>query len=344
MLPLISRPGEREKLLSRRIVVSDLHIDTWVDCEMGPEHKPRKDYFFAFLDWCLRSGVRELVMNGDLMDLPPYLGQEGSTADPEVVREVLERLLQFACQVPVSTIFGNHDIGVSGMRNFGLTGVPALDKATFHYPNYVIDDYPDSTIIIEHGHRYDPVLFLYVQDLARVAFRKDDFQLFQLGMQRRGHKDATRVEPPGVLEPLAVEDNVSAFEAAKSGPLAREASVWSKVWRITHKFRRVAITKLKREWWAEMAVDQMRKYVKTTLFEGGAVKPNLYLIFGHTHRADYRDSIDLKRARGIYINSGTWTRASERGWYLDIDESGKVWVRDWINEPPPSANARGLAS
>lgn|GEM_PF-2219977 len=320
--------------MSRRIIVSDLHIDTWTDRRLGRENKSKKEYLLSFLDWCRQSDVREFIINGDLMDLPPYSTEDYQVDESGLIKEILARLVEFAYNVPITYVFGNHDIGVSGMRNFGLEKVPVLEKTRFHYPTYIVNDYPSNIIIIEHGHRVDPALFLYLIDLERLAFREDNFEIFQYAMQRRNNKDFSRRAQPGVFDPIGA-GNESAYDAARYGsqPLA-SASIWFRLWRLTRRFRRLITGKLKREWWAQAAVDQMQKYADDTTALGESLKQNLYLIYGHTHRADYRDDIHIKGTHGIYINSGTWTESSDRGWYLDVDENGKIWLRDWINEAP----------
>src|SRR5204863_9535396 len=67
--PNVSRPEAASSESSpgrRRVLVSDIHIDTW------KEKSKKREAFQAFLCYVVQSqGVDEFILNGDLMDMPP---------------------------------------------------------------------------------------------------------------------------------------------------------------------------------------------------------------------------------------------------------------------------------
>lgn len=318
--------------MARTVVVSDLHIDTWTDRKIARTGKSRKEHFFELLDWCERVKVRELVINGDLMDFPPYSGQYSFPEGPSISRDVVERLISFGSVVPVTYIYGNHDIGISGFRCMGEDNVSFIKNINLCYPDYVIDDYPSTTILIEHGHFCDPVILLYLRDLTNRTYRESRFEEFQWAMQRRNA--AFKKEGPGLFPPPQVTPGEVAYFAAKEDqkPLAK-MSLWSRVRSFFWRWGSGAISKPTMEHWWREALDEMESYISRRLSEEKDVKPVLYQIYGHTHRADPRDPVMKHGIQCIYINAGTWTESADQGWYLDIDENGKIWLQDWINEP-----------
>jgi len=321
--------------VSRTIIVSDLHADTWTDRKIRSTGKDKKQHFFEFLDWCGGAGIRELIINGDLMDLPPYEGQFAFPVGQSVARDVVVELEKLASNVQVTYVFGNHDIGVSGFRSMGCNSIPGLRNVNFCYPNYVIDDYAETTILVEHGHFCDPALIFYVRDLAKRTYIKIDFEAFNWVMQRRDPQSPSTRVTPGLLQPANVQPGDNAYQVAKQDqqPL-QSPSIWSRIWARLWRFGDQATVKPRMELWWREAIEEMRKYIEKTKSEGGKIKPVLYQIYGHTHRADARDAQQLPGGvSGIYINAGTWTDEVDQGWYLDVDANGKVWLQDWINEP-----------
>ncbi len=317
--------------MNRTIIVSDLHVDTWTDRRIGDSGKTRRDLFFEFLAACKQAEVRELVLNGDLMDFPPYEGQFSFPEGPCIARDVVERLVQFAAEVPVTYVFGNHDIGISGFRSMGERSIAALRNVNFCYPNYVINDYPGSTILVEHGHFCDPALILYLRDLANRTYVESRFDAFNWAMQRRPEIRPGQPRPLGVFAPPSVTPGENAFRAAKEGqkplPPASASTLWSRIWQwIT----RASAKPTMEHWWRE-AIEEGKRYLER--HQSQETKPVLYQIYGHTHRADPRDAVPLGKTSFLYINSGTWTEDADQGWYLDIDPTGKAWLQDWINEP-----------
>jgi UDP-2,3-diacylglucosamine pyrophosphatase LpxH len=318
--------------VSRTIIVSDLHIDTWNSEKLNG--KTRKEHFFDLLDWCEQTKIREFVINGDLINIPPYVGQTVFNETTSLSRDVVERLVKFAANVPVTYIFGNHDIGISGFRCMGEYDIAPLRNINFCYPDYVIDDYPDTTILIQHGHFCDPALILYMRDLADRTYRPGKLEELQWMMQRRKRGKPAEDEEPGALSPVSVKPGENAYHAAKQGqkPLPK-ASIWSKIKQFLWTRGADFIAGPTMEWWWKSAVEDMDKYITSAKSKGEIVKANLYQIYGHTHRADPRDPVKRGNTACFYINAGTWTRSAKQGWYLDVDNDGKIWLQDWINEP-----------
>jgi UDP-2,3-diacylglucosamine pyrophosphatase LpxH len=326
--------------MDRTIIVSDLHVDTWTARKIRATGKTKKEHFFELLDWCEGAKVREFVINGDVMDLPPYEGQSTFCPGPSIARDVVERLIAFAAKVPVAYIYGNHDIGISGYRSMGRQGISWLSSANFIYPNYVIDDYAQATILVEHGHFADPFILLYLRDLADRTYIESKFEAFQWAMQRRDpQKPLVRVEPGVGLAPVGVTPGENAYYAARAGQAPLPKETW-----LTHVVARLKawgarkVEKPTMERWWRAAIDGLRQYVAKVESEGKRPKPAVYMIYGHTHRADPRcapgDAVPLADGvSGYYINAGTWAESVDEGWYIDIDPTGKPWLQDWINEP-----------
>ena len=322
--------------MRRTIVVSDLHVDTWTDRPIGHTGKSRLEHFFTFLDWCEHVQIRELVINGDLMDLPPYHGFLAfSGASAPIVKAVIERLIQFAARTPVTVIYGNHDIGMSGFRCMGADSILPLRNASFCYPNYVIDDYPTSTILIEHGHFYDPFLMLYVKDLTQRTYLGSHFDAFMWAMQRRDMKDPQTPLPlPDSLQPIVVAPGQNAYYAAKQGQRPLPPTSWwsTLIASIRQRVLRI-VPPMTRELWWRAALEEMARYLLRQQDAEKSVKPTIYQIYGHTHCADPREPVCQRGVSCIYLNAGSWTEHLDQGWYVDIDAEGHAWLQDWINEP-----------
>lgn len=338
------------------IVISDLHIDYWTKRKI--RGKSRKEHFFDFLQWCLDTGVRELVINGDIMDLPPYRGQFAFQETPEtcdadgncIARQVVERLVQFGAKVPVTYVFGNHDIGLSGFRCMGEKDITGLGNVNLCYPNYVIPDIGGSRFLIEHGHFYDPFLILYVNDLTKRTYLPWEFEQFDWTMQRRDPNTGTRV-PPGVpgaaTPPIKVRANSNAYnkvrneqkkEQKEDGFGLDDVIGWAKgfaqdIGKAIQDIATEAVDIPKRAIWWVAALHRTDEYLR----EHPDFKGKLYQFYGHTHRSfvgEKRAGVGVKQ-RGVqcfYYNSGGWTEDADEGWYLDIDEKGKVWLQNWMTD------------
>jgi len=324
--------------MPRTIIVSDLHVDTWGD-ELHGEGARRKSKFAHWadlLDWCAARNA-ELVIVGDLMDAPPYRGEQCFTTGP--AREAVERLLAFAKDHRVTYIYGNHDIGISGLRCPAGSGIAALRETGLWYPRYTLS-IAGSIVLLEHGHFYDPALILYMRDLARRTYLPSHFESFQLVQQRRDPRTGDRLQHPGVAPPTTVDltrgvDNnvfgaiqVTDFESPTPEPEKRTARSF------LDRLKRGAVLKagkaLKHYLWWEAAKDIFADYL------AAAPKPKiLYCVMGHTHVPD-TGKITIADVPCLYFNSGTWTCAGDTpesrsyATYLDVRADGKVWAQDWI--------------
>jgi predicted phosphodiesterase len=322
----------------RTIVVSDLHIDTWHKQPING--KAKHLHFIDFLDWCESdsSKVDELVINGDLMNLPPYTGIVSSVREP-IVQCVLRRLLQFGSKKRLTVVWGNHDIGASGLRAEALDATALLGNISFYYPSYALY-YPNKTILIEHGHLGDPLLWVYALHFVDKSYRVDVAEGLHTILQRRQ-------EGVGLTEPITLSKGDRAYDAVLKDQQPLEKALakvprtdtwWRKLlllWRGVEPYAGVPM--MEYWWWAALA--RVGNVLDAAVVP---VTPAIHQIFGHTHRADVRGTVmasvvkDKCIAGGVevgYSNSGTWAGNTNLGNYLDIDEQGNVWVQDWIHEP-----------
>lgn len=121
------------------MVVSDLHADRWTDAATFEQ-------FEDFLVY-VRREAQTLVVNGDVLDLPPIEGEEVSAAS----KRALFALLQVPLQgVRLVYVVGNHDIA---FRGWPIDLRPFLRIV---YPFEVVE-LAGRRIRIEHGHYYDPL-------------------------------------------------------------------------------------------------------------------------------------------------------------------------------------------
>jgi len=329
--------------MSRSIIVSDLHVDTWTDEPYGEgaRRKSKLAHWSDFLDWCEDKQIDELVINGDLMDAPPYQGNSCFTS--QVALSAVERLAVYAAKRRVTYVYGNHDIGISGLRCAGGAGLTALRNVNLYYPDYVLHT-DVSTLLIQHGHLFDPALLLYIKDLTVRTYVASHFQAFQWVQQRRDKDTGAQVQLPGVASPAAIglgpqaDNNV--FYAIKltdtlAPPAAAEVSAAR---RFIKGLRRGVVLKVgesvKHYLWWEAAKGVFDDYLHQVTVE----RPLVYCIMGHTHVPDTAE-MQAQGKECVYFNSGTWVGSGatvedrQHATYLDVRETGKVWVQDWIRNP-----------
>ena len=329
--------------MPRTIIVSDLHVDTWDDEKYGAgeRSKTKLDHWRDFLGWCTEKRVDELVINGDLMDAPPYEGNVSFTSP--IARQAVEELLAHARAHKVTYVYGNHDIGISGIRCTADANVSPLQNVSLYYPDYVLLT-QSSTLLIQHGHLFDPALLLYIRDLTLRTYLRSKFQAFQWVQQRRDTKTGLRISPPGVASPATINlgpasgDNV--YYAIRltdvvAPPAPEDANAAR---RFIRNLKRGVVTKISESvkhylWWE----------AAKGIFEDYCAQPNvqtsvIYCVMGHTHVPDTGETtVDGNHC--IYFNSGTWTGAGQNtedrqhATYLDVRETGKVWIQDWIRDP-----------
>jgi len=330
--------------MSRRIIVSDLHVDTWTDAKVGDSGKSKLQHFLDFLDWCEDKHIDEFIINGDLMDMPPYKGQcvfQDTQSGECIPRAVVNRLVVFGRNVPVTYVHGNHDIGVSGFRSMAEHNISLLRNTSCCYPDYKLEYPGRSTILIEHGHLYDPVILLYIRDLTLRTYIASGLEAFQWAMQRRDVLNPSAVTPPGAQQPVDVEYMTNAYRAIPGRFDPREVAKDDVRGALGHREFMKDWKKIAAELgkplilanWRRAAEAEMLQYVTDTSHAGKQLTPMVYLTFGHTHRTDKFEGIPLAEGvKGAYFNTGSWAQEVPQGPYLDVDEDGKVWLQDWINE------------
>jgi UDP-2,3-diacylglucosamine pyrophosphatase LpxH len=329
--------------MPRSIIVSDLHVDTWTE-ELygeGDRRKSKLVHWCDLLDWCEQKQIDEFIVNGDLMDAPPYQGNTCFTS--AIAREAVERLLTYAAKRRATYVYGNHDIGISGMRCAGGAGLSALRNVNLYYPDYVLHT-DSSTLLIQHGHLFDPALLLYIKDLTVRTYVASHFQAFQWVQQRRDKATGAQLQPPGVASPATIglgpqaSDNV--FYAIKlTDALAPTADAdVSAARRFINGLRRGVVMRIgesaKHYLWWEAAKSVFEDYLKQDTVD----RPMIYCVMGHTHVPDTADT-QVQGKRCAYFNSGTWVGSGEtvedrqHATYLDVRETGKIWIQDWIRNP-----------
>jgi len=152
-------------------------------------------------------------------------------------------------------------------------------------------------------------------------------------MQRRDPSAPEKTAGLGAVEPVRVAPGENAFDAikrSKPGSPSLLGRLKQSVWRWGDR----ATLGMRRDIWRKAAVKKIREYLEEIKRDGHAVKPVTYQIYGHTHSSDFSGPVRMGRGvSGYYVNSGSWCGDLDEGWYLDIDDSGKVWIQDWINEP-----------
>ena len=317
------------------VLVSDLHIDTWG--LLGPEEPTeRRERFLALLAAVKADPrVNSFYLNGDLMDIPLHpnanapenvmLDLSGSlAAEQGVLLErydpVIEPLLSLTVPSTASeaitpirrSIFqtGNHDIGVSGLRYVRPQMPPFLPSVqTVWNPSLLLqtdaENVPyDNWVYIEHGHHWDPLLWLYMRyallDILRFGHRRQESQLFS-GMQRGGKKGMgaqTRLDD-GLLP--APTRGSSANHFAKDEPDLLSTLVRMRyrqaARRTFHEFRSQKIGPGEKDF----------AQVRTVLV-------------GHTHHPDRY----VFPGGDVYINSGDWSGFTQHCAYCVLDPDGTV--------------------
>lgn len=325
--------------MGRKILVSDLHIDTWTDRKIRETGKTKEEHFYDFLSWCEDAQIDEFIINGDILDLPPVDG-EAFPANKPIVSAVITRLLDFATKVPVTYVYGNHDIGISGLQSQDGRQAAFLGNTLLYYPVYRFSPTPETTILVSHGHLADPFLALYVKSVLRNTYFLPDISRLTLALQRKRPDHPGPFPVVGTLPSINVASGENAYKAVlrQQQPL-RSAKVKISLWdRIKNAFG-CALAPATREVFWQNALDEMQQFIDDQHGKGGF--RNLYLIYGHTHAADARVEHPLVYQGVVcrYLNSGTWTEGNapgaeivDQGWYVDIRENGTVWLQDWINE------------
>ena len=257
--------------------------------------------------------VTSIVLNGDLMDLPPYPaanpnqpvileidGRKTSTVKgkpPGFLQPEYEPVLECLGSLSskdrmVTYITGNHDIGVTGLR-FARPDLAALWAQVAWNPSVLTKINDELRVYIEHGHYHDPFLWLYMRYELFDLLRGNDIRRLRaggVGGQRAGNVGqrwetgygvgtCTDISTRAVVEKRGFLDNL-----------------------VVYRFRHAARKAFK-------ALNQVY---------GESV---CVLIFGHTHLPD---RYEFPGGR-IYCNSGDWAGNSPDQTYIVIEPDGRVY-------------------
>ncbi|BDI29804.1 hypothetical protein CCAX7_18550 [Capsulimonas corticalis] len=308
------------------VIVSDLHIDTWDYAKSGPVSERQTRFLDLLATVKSNPRIDSFYLNGDLMDAPLHpndnkpeslmLRLSESLANEQGVLlkqydALLKPLLHLTQpepgQAPVRrAIFqtGNHDIGVSGLRyvqpdmpdylpGFQAAWNPSILLCT----DAEGADYPYWTYI-EHGHHWDPFLWLYMRyammDILRFGHKRREAQLVS-GMQRGGKIGMGKqtIVPDEHLLPASPRGtSANHFAGMASGLDAK----------LTLLRYRQAARRTFREFHREG-----QKNIQT-------------IVVGHTHHPDRY----VFRGGQVYVNTGDWSGHTQHCAYCVIDPDGAV--------------------
>lgn len=330
--------------MCRAIIVSDLHIDTWSDVERygeGARERTKLEHWCDLLQWCDENRVEELIVNGDLMDAPPYEGNVSLTS--AAACKALTALMDYASKRSVTYVFGNHDIGISGIRCDFNPGLAPLRNVSLQYPHRPPLHTDVSTILIQHGHLYDPALWLYVRDLTIRTYVNSGYEAFNLTQQRRDPgagqpRPADRrvgVDSPAVIKLGAqpgntLEQDIEQAVAADPPSKSERDSAKRFLKRLRTGVNRAVRRKVTHYFWREAAREVLRDFTAQHPADRA-----FYCIMGHTHVPDRFDDV-INGRQCHYLNSGTWVGSGKEiqdrqcATYLYVDANGKVTAQDWI--------------
>ncbi|MBS1717578.1 MAG: metallophosphoesterase [Armatimonadetes bacterium] len=299
------------------VIVSDLHIDTWKD--PTGQRTDKSPEFLAFLDQVQESGIPTFILNGDLWDAPPFqLNQMdptplqvnqlngalhvsdwpvfGGIGHPGIFQDWDEPILHRLAALGASgcnLIYGagNHDFTMSGLRFISHSkDISWSPSISFDWMD------PDSVaangkrvLRIEHGHRFDIFLWLYLRysmmDVLRPMTSRSNN-----GMQRGGKTGvgapANQNIDPRQIDPLA-----------KSPPKVEAPKM------IFRFFARLQLFYLR----------TLQKGARSMTDVGQA------LTIGHTHKPDR-----YRFRSGLYVNSGDWSGETPHQTYLLVLEDGSI--------------------
>jgi UDP-2,3-diacylglucosamine pyrophosphatase LpxH len=337
--------------MSRTIVVSDLHVDTWTDKKIvgaDGQNQTMLEHFEEFLDWCLnKRGVKTFIIAGDLTDSPagPLNNVFSSPGSPGA--KALGLIEKLAQSIDVKYVVGNHDAGINELGYLGIDRLPDMPHVSLCYPGCIVDAYvgplkdtdtgktEKTVIVVDHGHACDPALMvMYANDLAKGLYFSGPSKA---SAWAHVPAPATPLLGSVALPPTPIPAGQTAYTAARADqgktPLAAAdvSSLWahgSLVDKATREIRR-------RMWWNN-GLDEMENYIESQKPDATRV----YLIQGHTHLIDFRDPETRANIPCHYINDGTWEQGYGMSGYVDIDSSGHCWLQDWINEPLSTKEAK----
>ncbi len=328
-----------------RILVSDLHIDTWAE-----QHPEREAAFIDFLR-CVRQTpqVTEIYLNGDLLDLPLHPIHQGkeepvtleieedlkialcrNAAHKKAVPEPEEEKWQGVLPKQLDAIFaalrdatghdrepplhayyftGNHDIGISGLRYFrpDLLGLPA--QAIWNPSAFILGPRVKSK---DNKRQAVYIEHGHLHDpLLWLYLRYSVFDLLRGGTQSRERnllKGFQRGGKSGMAAPLASEADQAMLLSEGAPATALNLAA------ILHKVRRFGEDIVRYRY--RHAARRARRRLSTR-------RPDLDIttvIFGHTHlRDEHAFPTGWK-----YINAESWDGKTDDQTYWIIKPDGAV--------------------
>lgn len=316
------RDSEELRGLGKPIVlISDIHMDTW---DLTPQ---KFDSFREFLAHVRASGIKEVYLNGDLMDVPPHpLNQRdvpNLTVDyqgpqkyfdlnegplgilqPELDSTfvALNQLVDPNAEPPqtvLTYLTGNHDIGVEGLRYIR----PDLSWSSVRVawnPAVMLKLQPESWIYIEHGHRYDPFLWLYLRYAILQLLRSPGSPALAQREGKLGMGQNKRLtKAPTSAEAFAWEWLDTQGRLPGDTPDDQKETVGMKL--AKYQFRHSARRRLR------MFPPEVRDCVKAISF-GHTHIPDQYVFPGGCH----------------YVNSGDWAGNELHQCYVLIYPDGSI--------------------
>lgn len=320
----VAPPREVSQLYS--VLISDIHLDTWTypndDTKEDPNH-PKRLAFRQFLNWIhSEPRIKDLYINGDVMDLPPHPLNQPPTpmlrvedgnpnTYPDLLatpylgslsplnNEVLSQLGTLDRRDPswpvlkVTYITGNHDIGMYGLRYIQPDLTWNSVRVAWN-PSIVLKTLGDTRLYMEHGHLRDPFMWLYLR-YAVVELLQGP----EAVAQRGGKVGMTRASGVKSVAIDALPTEKQYFEGTGSMPLPKGEGFGALLARL--RFRQAA-----------------RKLFHTVDVDDGHKVD--YLTMGHTHLPDRY----VFPTGQTYINSGDWAGNDTNCTFVLIHPSGAV--------------------
>ena len=299
------------------ILISDIHIDTWT----GPDDAKFKG-FQQFLTWVKgESRLKDLYINGDIMDFPPHpmnqpptpilrvdygtpnaypdreeipgLGSLNPKFDP--IMSALDGLDHRDPEWPKMTVTyltGNHDIGLYGLRYIRPTFGWSSFRVSWN-PGVLLRMSEDRHVYMEHGHLHDPFMWLYLRYAVLEILQgaaPPDHRLDTIGKTKHKLVRSLALAPPN--GPMYFEGK---------GDVVPPKGEGAGVWLARMRFRQAA-----RKLFRVVDLDERDKVKVITM--------------GHTHLPD---RYEFPGGR-LYINSGDWAGNDANQCFLLIQPNGVV--------------------
>ncbi|HVT11914.1 MAG TPA: hypothetical protein VHE55_06580 [Fimbriimonadaceae bacterium] len=306
------------------VLVSDIHLDTWRD------FPDKAAAFVDFLSYVKSRRVGELYVNGDLLDIPPHpLNQKDVRTltvdyagaprypddDPQNSLGVLlppydptfdaiNRIIDNSLNPPATAITyltGNHDIGAEGLR-FIRPDLSWNSIRVAWNPAVVLKRRADRWVYVEHGHRYDPFIWLYLQYAVLQLLRgPGDVQAIQRFGKTGHNAPLAKGEAPAPAADHCWEwmDELGRPKDYPKDAKPEPASFGSFL--AKYRFRQSARRLYRRLWW------QGERNIRV-------------VTFGHTH---IPDRYEFPYGH-VYVNSGDWAGGDHHQCYVLIEADGTV--------------------